>query len=470
MRSFWLHLRSHDSFGGVPHRRLEYVRTSTGDLITQPDAVRETCALFYEELYAVPVSAPSLQHPALASAQALPVDAFGPDACLAPLSLDELHAELDRVGQDEKAPGFDGVRPQHLRLLDAGNRALLRVAVNTFLLHPGGSDHDDDVLLLSPVPKSDDHCHMLGNFRPIALLNTVPRVALRVVSRRVFVVLERMRLFGDVQQAFRPSGNIEWLHQVLQVRIQRAAGAHTPLFIALLDISKAYDNVPHTSLFHALEAYGFPAAIRHFVRGMYASVRARVITAHGLSRAFPVCRGVRQGDPLSCALFLLVLQPLLQYLDRTEVVADGGPACMAFADDLLVVGASLAELRRRLAVVEAYLRAVGLSLSASKSLVVGNATARAAVPPQATVHVAGHQLPVLGGVFTYLGVVFHPDGVRAGGAARVLGMQLVRRLRLAIHRTPRVPLPVETATTFNAAAVGACLRTLLCWPPLLVSR
>ena len=82
---------------------------------------------------------------------------------------------------------------------------------------------------------------------------------------------------------------------------------NSPLHVLLLDIAKAYDTVPWLRLQQALRRIGCPPAFCRLVDAMMCGSRSCVRTAFGLTADFEQRRGVLQGSPLSCLLFLIFL-------------------------------------------------------------------------------------------------------------------------------------------------------------------
>jgi hypothetical protein len=59
-----------------------------------------------------------------------------------------------------------------------------------------------------------------------------------------------------------------------------------------------------------MEAFCIPATLCNTVRSLYENASTMVVINGELSTRFQVTRGVRQGDPLSCFLFTLAIEPL----------------------------------------------------------------------------------------------------------------------------------------------------------------
>jgi hypothetical protein len=80
--------------------------------------------------------------------------------------------------------------------------------------------------------------------------------------------------------------------------------------IIALDQEKAYDRIHHDYLWKVLETFHIPAPFIRTIKSLYSHAHTRVAINGVLSQPFQVTRGVRQGDPLSCPLFDLAIEPL----------------------------------------------------------------------------------------------------------------------------------------------------------------
>src|ERR1700742_4196250 len=95
--------------------------------------------------------------------------------------------------------------------------------------------------------------------------------------------------------------------------------------LVALDQEKAYDRIDHEYLQKTLKHMGFPPRFYNSVKYLYTGAKTSVMINGELSSPFTVTRGVRQGDPLSCLLFNLAIEPLACMLRNSELKGIGIP-------------------------------------------------------------------------------------------------------------------------------------------------
>jgi hypothetical protein len=83
-----------------------------------------------------------------------------------------------------------------------------------------------------------------------------------------------------------------------------------------LDISGAYDNVPHERLLYILRAKGFPEWIIQFVQGFTGQKETSLVFSGYQSPPIAVATGIPQGSPLSPILFLFFVSNLLDSFEE----------------------------------------------------------------------------------------------------------------------------------------------------------
>jgi hypothetical protein len=82
-----------------------------------------------------------------------------------------------------------------------------------------------------------------------------------------------------------------------------------------LDVEKAYDHVNWDFLLYLLQRCGFPSRWRNWIRFCISTVRFSILINGCPSGFFESSRGLRQGDPLSPLLFVIVMEALSRLMD-----------------------------------------------------------------------------------------------------------------------------------------------------------
>jgi hypothetical protein len=85
-----------------------------------------------------------------------------------------------------------------------------------------------------------------------------------------------------------------------------------------LDQEKAYDRIKHDYLIKTLETFQLPQTFIKTIKALYKNAYTKIAINGVLSAPFQVTRGVRQGDPLSCLLFDLAIEPLACALRNSD--------------------------------------------------------------------------------------------------------------------------------------------------------
>ena len=114
--------------------------------------------------------------------------------------------------------------------------------------------------------------------------------------------------------------------------------AGKPLYLAFIDLEKAFDRVPQKVIWWSMRKLKIDEWLVRIIQSMYKEMRSKVRVGDEYSNSFDVRVGVHQGSVLSPLLFVIVLEAISMEL-RT-----GCPLELLYADDLMVSAQSMDEL------------------------------------------------------------------------------------------------------------------------------
>lgn len=227
-------------------------------------------------------------------------------AFFAPVDEDAVEAAIQDMGRGKASADYIATES----ILLSGTEALRRITVIINIgLRSGARIIPSQWRkgLIFPIPKDEEasFAPRPDRLRPITLL---------AAGYRIFATLMYRRLVGlrialgcihhPAQTAFQ--AGLDALSSVgtLVSLIDNARETGRTIYIMCADLQKAYDSALFDSLWVALRRKGIPETVVCFFRHLYSDLTAAVITGHGITHEFVIGRGVRQGDPISCELYL----------------------------------------------------------------------------------------------------------------------------------------------------------------------
>ena len=286
-------------------------------------------------------------------------------------------ADLTKTLQScrDSAPGPDGIPYSILGLLWPTYGQLLCEAWN-YSLQIGKLPPSHKVSYLKLIPKVGKNNKDLTNWRPITLSNCDHKLITKTYANRMCeltapVIKERQtaylkgRLINDNIRSMLATINLTNLEE-------QARG-----LLVSIDARKAFDSVEHSYIERCLKELGCEGFIPIF-RTLYSELTTDIIINGKIVKGFSILRGVKQGDSLSCILFIICMEPLLRNIEsnhtleaiKTEKLGDL-PKAYAYADDInCTIKDSQESLQIVFAEYEKLSRRSGLILNAGKTEVM----------------------------------------------------------------------------------------------------
>ena len=199
-----------------------------------------------------------------------------------------------------------------------------------------------------------------GNYRGLKLLDQVMKVLERVAEN----FLRQQVCIDDMQFGFMPGRSTTDAIFIVRQLQEKFHAVNRTLYMAFVDLEKAFDRVPRRVIWWALRKLGVEEWLVRLIQSMYENARSRVRVGCNLSEEFSVKVGVHQGSCLSPLLFITVLEALSQEF-RT-----GCPWENLYADDLVIISESLEELQQKLFLWKTNMEEKGLRVNMGKTKVL----------------------------------------------------------------------------------------------------
>jgi len=316
-----------------------------------------------------------------------------------------------------------------------------------------------------------------NNYRGISLLSIVGKLFARIVLQRLQVLADR--IYPESQCGFRSQrSTVDMIFSVRQLQ-EKCREQNQPLYLAFIDLTKAFDLVSRDGLFRMLDLIGCPPKLLSIVRSFHDGMMSTVQFDGDLSEEFGVKSGVKQGCVLASTLFGILFALLLKHAfkystdgvylhsrsdgrlfniarlraktkTRTVKIRD-----MLFADDAAMVSHSEDGLQRLLNSFSNSCDLFGLTISLKKTQVMGQATP---APPLMSIKGVDlevvHQFQYLGSTVTDTLSLDVELNKRIGMASTTLS-KLTKRVWENKHMTTVTKISVYKACIISTLLYGS---------------
>ena len=167
------------------------------------------------------------------------------------------------------------------------------------------------------IYKNKGEMNDCNNYRGISLRSIVGKVFGPVILIRLQKLAER--IYPDSQCSFRAErSTIDMIVSLRQLQ-EKCREQHMPLYIAFIDLTKAFDLISRDGLFKVLPKIGFPPTLQSMIESFHTDTKGTVQFNGSFSEPFEIRSGFKQGCVLVPMLFGTFFGLLLKHvLDTTE--------------------------------------------------------------------------------------------------------------------------------------------------------
>ena len=214
----------------------------------------------------------------------------------------------------------------------------------------------------------------IANYRPITILNTDYKLLTKAIATRLTDIAPTI-IHPDQAGFIRGRSIFDQIDQIATTinyaRLKEINGA-----IVALDQEKAYDKITHPYLWRILEKFAFPPEMIDLIKILYKDAPTSIIINGIVSNPFLVTRGVRQGDPMSCILFDLSIEPLATNIRSSNIRGINIPnlkekaVTSLFADDTTVILTEHDSFSELIAILDEWCEVSGAKFNIEKTEII----------------------------------------------------------------------------------------------------
>jgi len=214
----------------------------------------------------------------------------------------------------------------------------------------------------------DYHCDLrsVENYRPITISPVISKLFELLLVNKFACFLES----DDLQFGFKKGMSCSHALFLLRQTVDYFTNHGSNVYLASLDASKAFDRVNHVKLYTILNNSKVPKVFIRIIINWYSKLLVNVKWNNVYSDIFPILSGVRQGGILSPLLFNYYVNIIIARLRVSDCgcrLHDYYVGCIMYADDLILISASISHLQEMLDICTFTGNELGIKFNGLKS-------------------------------------------------------------------------------------------------------
>ena len=205
---------------------------------------------------------------------------------------------------------------------------------------------------------------LASNYRPVSLTRVVSKIMEHIFCKHILNHLDNFGVLSSCQHGFRKAYSCETQLLLTLDDLMHSLNHNIQCDVAIMDFSRAFDDVPHERLLSKFEHYGIRGPIHTWIRSFLSIRQMLVANDVESSPKAQVESGVPQGTVLGPLLFLLFINDLPDIVSVGTTVRLFADDCLVYRDIKFVEDQEV--LQRDLTVLDNCVRRWGMHFNPSK--------------------------------------------------------------------------------------------------------
>ena len=216
----------------------------------------------------------------------------------------------------------------------------------------------------------------LNNYRGIMLLSITGKLFNSILAKRITKHCVDEKVINTQQAGFMPGEGTIGHAMVFTEIVRNMVNDDKRPFAFFLDLSKAFDCIPRHHIYNNMAKAGIPEKLINVVKDMYDKTEARFRVNNEHTNYINTIQGVPQGDPLSPIIFNIVINPLLEALQKKNIAYkfvrndNNAHSFLMYADDFVLLAENEEQLQEGIEVCKECIDYLGLKANVKKSAVM----------------------------------------------------------------------------------------------------
>ena len=305
------------------------------------------------------------------------------ETCEGLISVEECEAVL-KTFKNNKSPGNDGISKEFYVHFWPKIKNLMVEAFNASYINGKLSTSQKQAIITLIEKKGKDRTQ-IKNWRPISLLNVDYKIVSKVIAKRIQSVLPKLihiNQSGFIQNRFIG----DTIRTILDI-IDYTDFNNKEGLLMMIDFEKAYDSVEWDFMFKVLKKYNFGEMLIKWIKTFYFGMESCVTNNGNTSNYFKITRGMRQGDPLSSYLFVLIVEILaIAVRDNNNIhgitIDNHNIKILQYADDTTAILSDLQSAKEFISLLNKfkYISGLGINIEKTEAIWLGAFKNRADAP------------------------------------------------------------------------------------------